>query len=496
MKDSFKILLVEDTDSFRDAVIQLIGVYNEIDPAASIQEAREALKKQRYDVVILDKSLPDGSGHTLISEIKEENPGAVVIMLTADSDFASVKKCITAGADDYVVKSPNVIPDLLVRIPLTVARAASDRRMIGLEQHIKDAFKYEIIGRAISTIELREKISSLKGTHSHVLITGESGTGKELIARRLNAIEGGLKNRPLVAINCSALPENLVESELFGHKKGAFTGAVQDKRGRFEEANGGDIFLDEIGELPLAVQAKLLRVIQDGQYFRVGDSRPMQVECRIIAATNRNVEAQVREGTFREDLYYRLNVVRIHTAPLRARKEDIPSLAQVFVMHCGHSKMTITTHAINRLVDFDWPGNIRELRNAIERGVISANHRKSNEIDYQDISIHQGMESAGSGTREIELALPIQVTELDDGHFDKFLKAAERVYFREALRLVSDNAAELALRLKMGRSTIFKRLARVGIQRGPEKASVDEQNENSPGLKRLSSTKPNALEIG
>lgn len=496
MKESFKILLVEDTDSFREAVVQLIGVYNDIDAVGSMQAAREAIKNQRYDVVILDKTLPDGNGQTLIREVKEEHPGAVVIMLTADSDFASVKKCITAGADDYVVKSPNVIPDLLVRIPITVARAASDRCMTSLERHIKDAFKYEIIGKDVSTVELREKIASLKGTHSHVLITGESGTGKELIARRLNAIEGGPKNRPFVAVNCSALPENLIESELFGHRKGAFTGAISDKRGRFEEANGGDIFLDEIGELPLQAQAKLLRVVQDGQYFRVGDSRPMQVECRVIAATNRNVENQVREGTFREDLYYRLNVVRIHTTPLRARKEDIQSLAQVFVLHCGNPKMTITNHAINRLVDYDWPGNIRELRNAIERGVIAAKFRQSNEIDYQDISIHQGMESAGNGAREVELALPLQCNDLSAQHFEVFLKAAERVYYREALHLVNDNAAELALRLNMGRSTIFKHLARVGIQRGNEKTIGSNKSENTSGLTRSTNHSPSSLEMG
>lgn len=456
MKGNFKILLVEDSKAFRGAVKQLLGVYNDVEEAENLESARKILKSQPFDVVILDKSLPDGDGLTLISEVKDMSPSSVVIILTSDSDFSSVKHCITRGADDYVIKSDNIIPDLLIRIPVAVSKAASSRRLESLEQQLKTAFRYEIVGKSPATMQLRETILSMKGSSAHVLITGESGTGKELIARRFNAIEDG--KRPFVAINCGAIPENLVESELFGHKKGSFTGALQDRPGQFELAHGGDIFLDEIGEMPLSAQVKLLRVIQEGEFCRVGENRVVRVRCRVIAATNQNIEEMVRTKKFREDLFHRLNVVRISTFPLRERMEDIADLAKLFTLQIGGANFKINDRALWALNDYDWPGNIRELRNAIERAVISARRRNSSEIGFEDILIQQSLRDSSFRLRKIESSLPSKTSDLTPDSYRAFLESAERAFFQAGLEAVGGNAEELASLIGIARSTVFKKI--------------------------------------
>lgn len=462
MKSNFKILMVEDMDSFRGAAVQLLSVYNDVDEAADLASARKALQANFYDVVILDKGLPDGDGLQLISEIKDSHPNAVIIILTSDSDFSSVKHCIARGADDYVIKTGNVIPDLLVRIPVAVSKAASSRRLDALEQQVKDAFKYEIVGKSSSTMELRETILSLKGSTAHVLITGESGTGKELVARRLNAIEDDGK-RPFIPVNCGAIPENLLESELFGHKKGSFTGAIQDRPGRFELAHNGDLFLDEIGDLPLSAQVRLLRVIQDGEFNRVGENRSIKVNCRIIAATNKNLEDMVARGKFREDLFHRLNVIRISTTPLRGRSEDIGDLAKLFTLQIGGANFKISDCAIRALTKYDWPGNIRELRNAIERATISARKRKSTDLTFEDVAINDPIKDLAYRTRQIEARLPVDLENLTADNYKEFLRAAEREYFRAALEVTNGNVNEVASRIAVGRSTLFRWLRNLGL---------------------------------
>lgn len=455
MNSSFKILLVEDMDSFREAVTQLLGVYNEVTGVADLQSARLRLQKESFDVVILDKGLPDGDGISLVAEIKASNPNAVVIILTSDSDFSTVKRCISLGADDYVIKSENVVPDLLVRIPVAVSKAASNRRLQSLEDQVKNTFKYEIVGKSPQTMQLRENILDLRGTSAHVLITGESGTGKELVARRLNAIEDD-ENRPFVAINCGAMPENLLESELFGHKKGSFTGALQDRSGKFELSHNGDLFLDEIGEMPLSAQVRLLRVIQEGELTRVGDDRVIRIKCRVIAATNKNLEEMVEKGTFREDLYHRLNVVRIQTTPLRHRMEDISDLAKLFVLQIGGSNFSIDDKAIRALKNYDWPGNIRELRNAIERACISVRKRFSEAISFDDVAISTVKDNAYR-VRRLASGLPEKVTDLTPEKYKEFLESATNEYFSAALQVVNGNISELARRIGIGRSTAFRR---------------------------------------
>lgn len=449
-------------ESFRGAVTQLLGVYNDVVEADSLATGREKLEKEHFDVVVLDKGLPDGDGTTLLSEIKSNYPNTVVIVLTSDSEIDSIKHCLARGADDYVVKSENVIPDLLIRIPVAVSKAASKRRLTSLEQLVKDSFRYEMVGKSPSTMELRETVLSLKGSNSHVLITGDSGTGKELIARRLNSVEDD-RNRPFVAVNCGAIPENLVESELFGHKKGSFTGAIQDRVGKFELAHGGDLFLDEIGELPLASQVRLLRVIQEGELSRVGDGRIIKINCRIIAATNRNLEKMVKECKFREDLFHRLNVIHIATTPLRHRPSDVADIAVLFTLQIGGPKYKISDPAIRALKDYDWPGNIRELRNAIERAIISCRRRKSTEINYSDISVGKSFEALSQRTRKFDDCLPRDLGEISRQHYNDFMKLVEREYFQTAMEYAGWSAETVAKQLGMARSTAFKKLKELQI---------------------------------
>ena len=381
IKHDLDILLVEDEADFRDQVVKLLGVYNDIAEAGSLEEARSLLQQKRFDVVLLDKKLPDGDGLTLIPEITLKSPQTVVIVLTGDNNLNLVQKCLDAGASDYLFKSENPVPDLLVRIPMALSRKTLEVRSVTLTNRLKELFRYEIVGRSAITSELRAVIQSLKGTMTSVLITGESGTGKELIARRIHAIDEASESTPFEAVNCGAIPENLIESELFGHVKGAFTGATQNQIGKFQRADGGVLFLDEVGDLPMQSQVKLLRVLQEGEFSPVGDQRVFRVSVRVVAATNKSLEDLVAQGKFREDLYFRLAVFPIKTVPLRERTEDIPDLVQFFLLKLGDSRFSISQEALKYLQRQQWPGNIRELRNVVERAVIQAKRKNSTSIE-------------------------------------------------------------------------------------------------------------------
>lgn len=475
MKGDFKILYVEDETEYRKSVLRLLGTYNDVEGAATFEEADALIRNKQYDVVILDKTLGERSGLDLIPLIKDESPNAVVIILTADSDFSkSVKKCMDAGADDYVVKSDNIISDLMVRMSIAVSRAAIDRKLDNLEKQIKHAFRYELIGKSLANTELRANILGLRGFGAHVLITGESGTGKELVARMINAVEND-PHRPFEAMNCAAIPANLIESTLFGHKKGAFTGAISDEPGKFELAHGGDLFLDEIGELSLEAQSKLLRVLQEGEFNRVGGNKTIHISCRVIAATNRNLDLLVKKGLFREDLYYRLNVVRLRTTPLRDRLEDINDLAQFFLLRHGGPKLTLSESALKRLKNHDWPGNIRVLSNTIERAVISCLQRGASKVGLEDISIDSPLDSPDAGTRHITTLFPNDPLELSPENYRDFMETAEYEYLRQAVHLMKGNVTEAASVLDLGRSTMFRKLQELGV------------NRSTPGLRTNSS---------
>ena len=468
------ILVIEDDAMFRDQIVKLLGVYNDITEAASISEAQRLLQEKRFDVVLLDKRLPDGDGLSLIPEIALKSPQTSVIVLTGDNNLNHVQKCLDAGASDYLFKSENPVLDLLVRIPNAMSRKVLEVRSAAMTEKIKELFRHEIVGSSAPIAELRSVVQSLKGTMTSVLITGESGTGKELIARRLNAIEDQMGGRPFEAINCGAIPENLIESELFGHVKGAFTGALQNQVGKFQLADGGDIFLDEVGDLPMPAQVKLLRVLQEGEFSPVGDKRLFRVSVRVIAATNKPLEELVAQGKFREDLYFRLAVFPIKTVPLRERTEDIGDLAQFFLLRFADSRFKVSPEALKHLQRQTWPGNIRELSNAVERAVINAKRRSSAIIEKSDLAILASSQSL----KPTIPGLPKTRTDVTPSGYQEFMVNMEREYLRAALAQFNNSLLDLAPHLGISNATLFRRASALGLR--------DEAPQTIPrGLKSL-----------
>jgi len=367
-----KLLIVDDEASLRDF---LTIVFEEdgwsVDSAGSLAEAREALKRIEPDVVLCDLMMPDGSGIELLGEIKQHNEKTPVIMITAYTSTKSAVEALKAGAHDYIAK-PFDNEELKIVVSKAVERRDLEAENIYLRQALEQKYTFtNVIGRSRAMREVFAVVSRIAKTGSTVLIMGESGTGKEVIARAIHT-ESGRRGK-FVSINCGALPETLLESELFGHEKGAFTGAVREKKGLFHDANGGTIFLDEIGETSQAMQIKLLRVLQDRTVRRVGGTEEIPIDVRVIAATNQDLSESIQKGTFREDLYYRINVIPITLAPLRSRREDIPLLVEHFIqkyvgdLESGPKKISVD--AMRALERYSWPGNVRELENVIERVV-------------------------------------------------------------------------------------------------------------------------------
>ncbi len=368
-----RILVVDDEESIREFFqIMLKREGYEVFTASNGKEGFEFSKKNPVDLIISDIQMPEMSGLELLSKVKEMDPEMVMIMITAFGSTEIAVEAMKRGAYDYVQK-PFKIDEVKI-----VIRQALEKRSLKIEnQQLKKELgtKYafdNIIGGAPPMLRIYELVKRVANTKSSVLINGESGTGKELIARAIH-YNGPLKDKPFVTVNCGAIPENLMESEMFGHKKGSFTGAIADKKGLFEVANTGTIFLDELGELPLTMQVKLLRVIQEGTFKRVGGTEDITVDVRVISATNKNLEQEVKAGRFREDLFYRMNVIQITCPPLRERKEDIPMLAGHFLDKfskiLGMNVKKISNEALDVLKRYHYPGNVRELENIIERTV-------------------------------------------------------------------------------------------------------------------------------
>jgi two-component system response regulator PilR (NtrC family) len=337
--------------------------------AGSLAEARTAFARTPPDVVLCDLMLPDGSGIELLKELKAHDPGVAVIMITAHTSPRSAVDALKAGALDYIAK-PFDIEELKIVVRKAVERKELEDENLHLRTALEERFTFSnIIGKSAKMQEIFSVIGRIAKTTSTVLISGESGTGKELIARAIHYNSG--RRGKFVSINCGALPETLLESELFGHERGAFTGAIREKRGLFSEADRGTIFLDEIGETSTAMQIKLLRVLQDRVVRRVGSNVETTVEVRVIAATNRDLADSIQKGTFREDLFYRINVIPITLPPLRQRREDIPLLVDHFIdkfsAMVGVAKKRISSDAVRLIEKYAWPGNVRELENVIER---------------------------------------------------------------------------------------------------------------------------------
>ncbi|MGB8657865.1 MAG: sigma-54 dependent transcriptional regulator [Candidatus Zixiibacteriota bacterium] len=382
----YRIIVVDDEEAQRQ---QLAGFlqkqgYN-VSTASSGLSALDLCQDRYFEVALLDLKMPGMSGIELLGKLKELNPDIQVIMMTAYGTVETAVEAMRLGAYDYVNKPVN-----LEELKLTISRALESHHLLienkYLRERLEEEFKdTEIIGNSLGTRKVLSTISRVAKTKSTVLIRGESGTGKELVAKAIHALSDRTDRR-FVAVSCAALPETLLESELFGYEKGAFTGAARRKEGRFELADGGTLFLDEVGDIPLETQVKLLRVLESQEFERLGGKETLKVDVRIISASNQDLEKKVKERSFREDLYYRLNVISISIPPLRERKEDILALVDHFIrkanQECGRSIRGITTDVKDIILGYDWPGNVRELENVIERGVVLS---RTDVIDRNDL---------------------------------------------------------------------------------------------------------------
>ena len=371
LRDLANLLVVDDEKNIRRTLRMVLeGEGHDVREADSAATAKQAIEELEPDVIFLDVKLGSDNGVELLREIMSTGRPIPVIMISGHASIEEAVKATRLGAYDFLEK-----PLERTRVVLT-ARNAFDHRLMQLRVYrlgtAVDA-RFELLGKSKAMDELRRQIAKVAPTKTRVLITGESGTGKELIARAIHR-NSQFSEENFVKVNCAAIPPELIESELFGHERGAFTGAVALKRGLFEVADGGTIFLDEIGDMALPAQAKVLRVLQTGEFSRVGGEQTLKTDCRVVAATNKNLEKAVSNGEFREDLYFRLNVVPILSAPLRERKDDVPLLVEAFVAECckenGFLRKLVSPAVMERLGAYDWPGNIRELRNVVERLVI------------------------------------------------------------------------------------------------------------------------------
>src|SRR6266567_2510449 len=369
-----RILIIDDEDAIRESLDTLLTLEGfAVSTAFDGPSGMELLSRNEYDLLLLDLALPGQSGIDLLPRIVEMQPNLPVIMITAYGTVGNVVDAIRAGAENFVQK-PWDNEKLLADIRAAVARHRAEEEVVQLKRTLKQRYNFEnIVGKSEPMLRLFDLIAQVAPSRSTVLIQGESGTGKELIAKAIHA-NSPRRDRPFVPVNTGAVPSELLESTLFGHVKGAFTSAVTAKKGLFEVANGGTLFLDEIATMGTDTQAKILRVLQDRRFMHLGGIQEIQVDVRIIAATNVDLRQLVREGRFREDLFYRLNVISIELPPLRQRKEDIPLLVEFFLKKYAEENglplRKLSADALRALIDHDWPGNVRELENSIERGVV------------------------------------------------------------------------------------------------------------------------------
>ncbi len=446
-----RILIVDDEAGIRTQYRLMFEAEYEIFEAAEADACLELLGRMAFDLVLLDQILPGMVGLELLGILKRRAPETEVLMVSALDDSATAVKAIKAGAFYYVTKGGDPAEvRRLVRAALE--QRLLKKRMTVLESELEEYRALDLVpSRNLRMREILEVVRKIAAVPANVLVTGESGTGKELIARQIYAF-GGDDGRPFVRVNMAAIPRELVESTLFGHEKGAFTSAVRQQIGKFELADGGVLFLDEIGELPLDLQSKLLRVLQEGEFERVGGARPLRTRVRLIAATNRDLEEAVAKGAFREDLYYRLRVIPIALPPLRERAEDIPALAEHFLRkyaaRFGRPVRAFSPAALAVLEANPWPGNVRELENLISRIVAMVDRP---EIDVADIPVEYQVVTAPAA--------------IGGNMLQEAVDAFERTFIRRTLSQAGDNRTEAARRLGIPLSTLKYKLNRLGIKR-------------------------------
>ncbi len=441
-----RILVVDDEEAMRGSLSDWLKEDGyEVGLAASGQEALDMATKNAWEVILLDLKMPGMDGLETLKRLKKVRADAEVLMMTAYATIDTAVQAMKEGAFDYLVK-PFDPDEIEIQIKKIIAHREVILENILLRKKLEEKDQYdEIIGKSHAMQAIFEMIARVAPTDSTVLITGESGTGKELIAK---AIHGNSSRcyMPFIAVNCGALPESLLESELFGYEKGAFTGAEHTKRGRFEMAHKGTLFLDEIGDISLKTQVDLLRVLQQKEVSRLGSEASIKVDVRIVAATNRDLQKAISEMRFREDLFYRLNVIAIHVPPLRERKEDIPLLAKASVRKCcldlNREEVNIAPSAMKSLMDYDWPGNVRELENVLERAIV-----------------------IGRGGEIVPEDLPFTQRETGPVQLPNSLKAMEKIHIHTVLRETGWNISSAARELDIDRQTLYNKIEKYEIKR-------------------------------
>jgi len=460
MNKNSTILVVDDDNAHRTMLRTLIGGWGyEIDDADDGAVAIKKVNEQSYDLILMDVRMVKISGLEALEKIKSFNPAIPIIIMTAYSSVETAVDALKKGAHDYLTK-----PLDFDKLKITIERSMEHTRLKEenrlLKQSLGEHFdRRNIIGHSPAMINLLETVAQVAPSEATVLITGDSGTGKELIAGAIH-FNSHRKDGPFIKLNCAAITETLLESELFGHEKGAFTGAERRKEGRFFQAHGGSLFLDEVSEMSLTMQVKLLRVLQEREFTRVGGENTIQVDVRMIAATNKNLLELISNGDFREDLYYRLNVVGLEIPPLKKRREDIPLLAQHFLevfSARNHKEIKgYTPQAMDNLVRYEWPGNVRELMNAVERAVVLC---QADFLSEKDFTIIRGSDVNPNDPGQDRVNGPIDV----DGATP--LEEVEKKTILNTLEASGGNKSEAARRLGITRKTLHKKLKTYGVMK-------------------------------
>ncbi|OIO72847.1 MAG: sigma-54-dependent Fis family transcriptional regulator [Zetaproteobacteria bacterium CG1_02_53_45] len=460
MKQSAFILLVEDNEDFRlilQEALETAGYH--VTSAANATRAREAMSLGKFDLTILDVRLPDGNGIELMREFRQSDPDMGIIIMTGYAEVDTAVDAVRLGANDFL-KKPFDIDEMLVRISelMKTRQLKKDNQTLREQIRSKES-SIGLIGQCDSIRKLQETIQLLANSDSTVLISGESGCGKEVLAKALHR-SGTRSGKPMVSINCGAIPEELLESELFGHVKGAFTGAIRARPGRFEIANGGTIFLDEIGDMSAKLQVKLLRVLQERCFEPVGSQQSIQVDVRVIAATHRDLEEEIQAGRFREDLYYRLNVIPLRLAPLKDRGDDVLLLAKHFIFRFNEEKSAHITgfsdEAKRAILTYAWPGNVRELQNLIERVTTL---KREGEIELEDLPSRMI-----SDRDRVLQSFQMDVQSAESIDLKATVDEFESHLILSALKRFDWNKNRAANFLAMNRTTLVEKIKKKGLQ--------------------------------
>jgi two-component system, NtrC family, nitrogen regulation response regulator NtrX len=448
-----RIMVVDDEEGIRRALRQLLEYEgHEVRLAGGGGEALTAYPEFRPDLTFLDVKMERLDGLEVLARLRQDDPNALIIMISGHGSIETAVEATRRGAYDFLEK-PLDTERVLLTIRNALTRERLERENARLRGEVES--RYEMVGRSFAIRQLLDRVEKVGPTDARVLITGENGTGKELVARALHRVSPRAE-KAFIEVNCAAIPSELIESELFGHVKGSFTGALADRAGKFEQADGGTLFLDEIGDMSPAAQAKVLRALQEGLITRVGGERPIQVDVRVIAATNKDLQREIQEGRFRDDLFFRLNVVPIHVPSLRERREDIPMLIHHFTEKALEEQRLpprrFSDAGIERLARMEWPGNVRELRNTVERLLI----------------LSRGPEVTGADVDRLAAAPPEAAFSADlvgAPTYAEFKERAERAYLLTHLRTNDWNVSETARSIQMPRSNLYKKIEKYGLVR-------------------------------